>query len=134
MEENNRLHTIGTLFPKASRILSGQFITTSAEVTPNGGLVRESPPKWPCLGRFWDQAAVSQESLLLGRPTLQRLETHGEETPRRRDVPRGVNPGVLGERRGPRLFGESKGFPRGGSNVMQMYGNDGFPLKMTSAK
>ena len=25
----------------------GQFITTSAEVTPNGGLVRESPPKWP---------------------------------------------------------------------------------------
>ena len=26
---------------------SGQFITTSAEVTPNGGLVRESPPKWP---------------------------------------------------------------------------------------
>ena len=24
---------------------SGQFITTSAEVTPNGGLVRESPPK-----------------------------------------------------------------------------------------
>ena len=27
--------------------LSGQFITTSAEVTPNGGLVRESPPKWP---------------------------------------------------------------------------------------
>ena len=28
-------------------ITSGQFITTSAEVTPNGGLVRESPPKWP---------------------------------------------------------------------------------------
>ena len=28
-------------------IKSGQFITTSAEVTPNGGLVRESPPKWP---------------------------------------------------------------------------------------
>ena len=28
-------------------ILSGQFIATSAEVTPNGGLVRESPPKWP---------------------------------------------------------------------------------------
>ena len=28
-------------------IESGQFITTSAEVTPNGGLVRESPPKWP---------------------------------------------------------------------------------------
>ena len=27
--------------------ISGQFITTSAEVTPNGGLVRESPPKWP---------------------------------------------------------------------------------------
>ena len=27
--------------------VSGQFITTSAEVTPNGGLVRESPPKWP---------------------------------------------------------------------------------------
>ena len=26
---------------------SGQFITTSAEVTPNGGLVRESPPKLP---------------------------------------------------------------------------------------
>ena len=26
---------------------SGQFITTSAEVTANGGLVRESPPKWP---------------------------------------------------------------------------------------
>ena len=26
---------------------SGQFITTSAEVTPNGGLVRESSPKWP---------------------------------------------------------------------------------------
>ncbi len=26
---------------------AGQFITTSAEVTPNGGLVRESPPKWP---------------------------------------------------------------------------------------
>ena len=26
---------------------SVQFITTSAEVTPNGGLVRESPPKWP---------------------------------------------------------------------------------------
>ena len=26
--------------------ISGQFITTSAEVTPNGGLVRESPPKW----------------------------------------------------------------------------------------
>ena len=26
---------------------SGQFITTSAEVTPNGGLVRESPQKWP---------------------------------------------------------------------------------------
>ena len=26
---------------------SGQFRTTSAEVTPNGGLVRESPPKWP---------------------------------------------------------------------------------------
>ena len=25
----------------------GQFITTSAEVTPNGGLVRESFPKWP---------------------------------------------------------------------------------------
>ena len=25
----------------------GQFMTTSAEVTPNGGLVRESPPKWP---------------------------------------------------------------------------------------
>ena len=25
--------------------VSGQFITTSAEVTPNGGLVRESPPK-----------------------------------------------------------------------------------------
>ena len=24
---------------------SRQFITTSAEVTPNGGLVRESPPK-----------------------------------------------------------------------------------------
>ena len=24
---------------------SGQFITTSAEVTPNGGLVREIPPK-----------------------------------------------------------------------------------------
>ncbi len=28
-------------------IQSGQFITTSAEVTPSGGLVRESPPKWP---------------------------------------------------------------------------------------
>ena len=28
-------------------LYSGQFITTSAEVTPNGGLVRESPPKWP---------------------------------------------------------------------------------------
>ncbi len=28
-------------------ILSGKFIATSAEVTPNGGLVRESPPKWP---------------------------------------------------------------------------------------
>ena len=27
--------------------ISGQIITTSAEVTPNGGLVRESPPKWP---------------------------------------------------------------------------------------
>ena len=27
--------------------ISGQFITTSAEVTPNGGLGRESPPKWP---------------------------------------------------------------------------------------
>ena len=27
--------------------MSGQFITTSAEVTPNGGLVRESPPKLP---------------------------------------------------------------------------------------
>ena len=27
--------------------LSGQFITTSAEVTRNGGLGRESPPKWP---------------------------------------------------------------------------------------
>ena len=27
--------------------ISGQFITTSAEVTPNGGLVRESTPKWP---------------------------------------------------------------------------------------
>ena len=26
-------------------IVSQQFITTSAEVTPNGGLVRESPPK-----------------------------------------------------------------------------------------
>ena len=26
---------------------SRQFITTSAEVTTNGGLVRESPPKWP---------------------------------------------------------------------------------------
>ena len=26
---------------------SGQFIATSAEVTPNGGLVRESPAKWP---------------------------------------------------------------------------------------
>ena len=28
-------------------ITTGQFITTSAEVTPNGGLVRESLPKWP---------------------------------------------------------------------------------------
>ena len=27
--------------------LSGQIIATSAEVTPNGGLVRESPPKSP---------------------------------------------------------------------------------------
>ena len=27
--------------------ISGQIITTSAEVTLNGGLVRESPPKWP---------------------------------------------------------------------------------------
>ena len=27
--------------------ISRQFIATSAEVTPNGGLVRESPPKWP---------------------------------------------------------------------------------------
>ena len=27
--------------------ISRQFITTSAEVTPNGGLVRESPQKWP---------------------------------------------------------------------------------------
>ena len=27
--------------------VSGQFITTSAKVTPNGGLVRESPLKWP---------------------------------------------------------------------------------------
>ena len=26
---------------------SGQIIPTSAEVTPNGGLVRESPPKSP---------------------------------------------------------------------------------------
>ena len=26
---------------------SGQFIATSAEVTPNGGLVRQSPQKWP---------------------------------------------------------------------------------------
>ena len=26
---------------------SGQFITTSAEVTPYGGLVGESPLKWP---------------------------------------------------------------------------------------
>ena len=41
-----------TFFPSqlVSRIfepstVSGQFITTSAEVTPNGGLVRESPPK-----------------------------------------------------------------------------------------
>ena len=32
---------------KSFWILSGQFITTSAEVTPNGGLVRESPQKWP---------------------------------------------------------------------------------------
>ena len=28
-----------------STLVSGQFITTSAEVTPNGGLVRESPQK-----------------------------------------------------------------------------------------
>ena len=27
--------------------LSGQILATSAEVTPNGGLVRESPPKSP---------------------------------------------------------------------------------------
>ena len=27
------------------KMISGQFITTSAEVTPNGGLVRDSPPK-----------------------------------------------------------------------------------------
>ncbi len=27
--------------------MSGQFITTSAEVTPNRSLVRESPRKWP---------------------------------------------------------------------------------------
>ena len=26
---------------------AGQIIATSAEVTPNGGLVRESPPKSP---------------------------------------------------------------------------------------
>ena len=31
-------------FTKRTRIQPGQFITTSAEVTPNGGLVRESPP------------------------------------------------------------------------------------------
>ena len=30
--------------------LSGQFITTSAEVTPNGGLVRESPQNGLKLG------------------------------------------------------------------------------------
>ena len=30
-----------------SKTKSGQFITTSAKVTPNGGLVREFPPKWP---------------------------------------------------------------------------------------
>ena len=31
-------------------IVSGQFITTSAEVTPNGGLVRESPQNFLKLG------------------------------------------------------------------------------------
>ena len=35
---------VGTYAPY---IGSAQFITTSAEVTPNGGLVMESPPKWP---------------------------------------------------------------------------------------
>ena len=34
-------------YPLSFAYCSGQFITTSAEVTPNGGLVRESPPKWP---------------------------------------------------------------------------------------
>ena len=28
-------------------IFSGQIIATSHDLTPNGGLVRESPPKWP---------------------------------------------------------------------------------------
>ena len=32
-------------YPSIGFHSSGQFITTSAEVTPNGGLVRESPPK-----------------------------------------------------------------------------------------
>ena len=36
--------TSKTLFFQ-SIIVSGQFITTSAEVTLNGGLVREYPPK-----------------------------------------------------------------------------------------
>ena len=37
---------ISLLFP-SPLMQSGQFITTSAEVTPNGGLVSKSPPKWP---------------------------------------------------------------------------------------
>ena len=37
----------GMFFFSVEGIASGQFITTSAEVTPNGGLVRESPLKWP---------------------------------------------------------------------------------------
>ena len=42
-----KLHQLvfGFLELETPYIGSGQIIATSAEVTPNGGLVRESPPK-----------------------------------------------------------------------------------------
>ena len=42
---------------------SGQFITTSAEVTPKGSLVRESYPKWPGFGFIINCPDSNQDTL-----------------------------------------------------------------------